>query len=100
MLGLGEGSTGRFVLQEEGVGSSSNIDISTDAGRMTEALSFLHAMLVVCASFDERLLSRWIEREISKTSRLLGMDAQNFEVICSSILSSLNYRRGDDGSEE
>ena len=49
------------VLQEDGVSSSTNIDISTDAGRMTEALSFLHAMLVVCASFDERLLSRWIE---------------------------------------
>mgnify|MGYP001160881975 FL=1 len=88
------------VLQEEGVGSSSNIDISTDAGRMTEALSFLHAMLVVCASFDERLLSRWIEGECSRADRLLGMDAQNFEVICSSILSGLDIRRGDDGSEE
>ena len=45
------------VIQDEGVGASSNIDISTEVGRMTEALSFLHSMLVVCASFDERLLS-------------------------------------------
>ena len=48
------------VLQQEDAASSSTIDLSTDVGRMTETLSFLHAMLVVCASFDERLLSRWI----------------------------------------
>ena len=38
------------VLQQEDVASSSTIDLSTDVGRMTETLSFLHAMLVVCAS--------------------------------------------------
>ena len=88
------------VIQDEGVGSSSNIDISTEAGRMTEALSFLHAMLVVCASFDERLLSRWIEGEASRADRLLGMDSENFLVISSAYISGLTIEKGNDGSEE
>ena len=81
------------VLQEEALVSASKIDISTDVGRMTEALSFLHAMLVVCASFDDRLLSRWIEGEASRADQLLGMDSENFEVVSSSLLSGIQARR-------
>ena len=88
------------VLQQEGDGVSSSIDISTDVGRMTEALSFLHAMLIVCASFDERLLSRWIEGESSRADRLLGMDSDNFEVISSSFLSGIVTRVDSKGSED
>mgnify|MGYP002849946722 FL=1 len=88
------------IIQDGGVGSSSNIDISTEAGRMTESLSFLHAMLVVCASFDERLLSRWIEGEASRADRLLGMDSENFLVISSAYISGLTVEKGNDGSEE
>ena len=87
------------VLQQEGVGASSNIDISTAVGRMTEALSFLHAMLIVCASFDERLLSRWIEVESSRADRLLGMDADNFKLISSSFLSGMVVEVDSGGSE-
>jgi hypothetical protein len=50
------------ILHKGGIDAVTNIDLSTDIGKMTEALSFLHAMLVVCASFDERLLARWIEK--------------------------------------
>jgi len=88
------------VLQQEGDGGSSSIDISTEVGRMTEALSFLHAMLIVCASFDERLLSRWIEGESSRADRLLGMDSDNFEVISSSFLSGIVTRVDSKGSED
>ena len=88
------------VIQKEGVEASTNIDISTDAGRMTEALSFLYAMLVVCASFDERLLSRWIEGESSRADRLLGMDEEFFQVISSSFLSEISMRSSADGSQE
>tara|TARA_B110000014_G_scaffold258441_1_gene244566 strand:- start:227 stop:1390 length:1164 start_codon:yes stop_codon:yes gene_type:complete len=87
------------VLQQEGVGASSNIDISTEVGRMTEALSFLHAMLIACASFDERLLSRWIEGESSRADRLLGMDADNFKLISSSFLSGMVVDVDSGGSE-
>ena len=88
------------VLQQGGDGGSSSIDISTGVGRMTEALSFLHAMLIVCASFDERLLARWIEGESSRADRLLGMDSVNFEVISSSFLSGIETRVDSRGSED
>ncbi len=87
------------VLQQDEVGSSS-IDISTEVGRMTEALSFLHAMLVVCASFDERLLSRWIEGEASRADKLLGMDSRNFELLSSSFLSEVIVEMDVEGSEQ
>ena len=88
------------VLQQEGDGASSSIDISTDVGRMTESLSFLYAMLIVCASFDERLLSRWIEGESSRADRLLGMDSDNFELISSSFLSGIVSKVDSRGSED
>jgi DNA primase large subunit len=88
------------VLQQEGIEVSSRIDISTELGRMTEVLSFLHAMLVVCASFDERLLSRWIEGESSRADKLLGMDSDNFNLISSSFLSGIVVEVGSKGSEE
>tara|TARA_B100001250_G_scaffold359022_1_gene335682 strand:- start:1965 stop:3128 length:1164 start_codon:yes stop_codon:yes gene_type:complete len=88
------------VLQQEGVGASSNIDISTEIGRMTESLSFLYAMLIVCASFDERLLSRWIEGESSRADALLGMDSNNFNIISSSFLSGISEKVSSSGSEE
>jgi len=88
------------VLQQEGVGASSSVDISTEVGRMTEALSFLYAMLIVCASFDERLLSRWIEGESSRADKLLGMESDNFNIISSSFLSGISEKVGSSGSEE
>mgnify|MGYP003322598557 CR=1 FL=1 len=87
------------VLQQEGAALSSAIDLSTDVGRMTESLSFLHAMLVVCASFDDRLLSRWIEGEASRADKLLGMDSKNFDLLSSSFLSDIIVETNDDGTE-
>ena len=70
------------VMHKDGVDDSTTVDLSSDAGKMTETLSFLHAMLVVCASFDERLLSRWIEGEASRADGLFGRDSSNFTIIC------------------
>ncbi|MDP6662065.1 MAG: hypothetical protein QF760_02025 [Candidatus Thalassarchaeaceae archaeon] len=84
------------VLQEGGIEEVATIDISTEVGRMTEALSFLHAMLVVCASFDERLLARWIEGEAGRADRLLGIDSESFPKISDSYLSGI--RADDNGS--
>ena len=58
------------VMHKDGVESSADVDLSTEVGRMTEVLSFLHAMLVVCASFNERLLARWVEGEASRADAL------------------------------
>ena len=68
------------VMHKEGVDSATTIDLSSDLGKMTEALSFLYAMLVVCASFNERLLARWVEGEASRADQLFGMDEENFDM--------------------
>ena len=72
------------VMHKDGVDDATTVDLSSEAGKMTETLSFLHAMLVVCASFDERLLARWIEGEASRADGLFGREATNFSTICSS----------------
>ena len=87
------------VMHRDGVDATTVVDLSTDLGRMTEALSFLHAMLVVCASFDERLLARWIEGEASRADQLFGMDSGNFNSIATSYISGLKEER-QSGSKE
>ena len=77
------------VMHKEGADIATTVDLSTEVGRMTEVLSFLHAMLVVCASFNDRLLARWIEGEASRADQLFGMDSENFELLASSYLSGI-----------
>ena len=77
------------VMHKDGADIATTVDISTDAGRMTEVLSFLHAMLVVCASFNERLLARWIEGEATRADQLFGKDSENFELLATSYLSGI-----------
>jgi len=77
------------VMHKEGADTATTVDLSTEIGRMTEVLSFLHAMLVVCASFNERLLARWVEGEASRADSLFGMDLGSFELIASSYLSDI-----------
>ena len=84
------------VMHKDGVDDATTVDLSSEAGKMTETLSFLHAMLVVCASFDERLLARWIEGEASRADGLFGRDVTNFSTICSSYLSGIKIEEGDD----
>ena len=43
------------------IDATTSVDIHTPYGQMVECLSFLYAMVTVCASFDERLLGRWAE---------------------------------------
>ena len=72
------------VMHKDGVDDATTVDLSSEAGKMTETLSFLHAMLVVCASFDERLLARWIEGEASRADGLsAGMQliSQQFALV-------------------
>ena len=77
------------VVHKEGVDSATTVDLSSDVGRMTEALSFLHAMLVVCASFEDRLLNRWVEGEASRADQLFGIDQSNFDIIARTYLSDI-----------
>jgi len=86
------------VMHKDGADTATTVDLSTEIGRMTEVLSFLHAMLVVCASFNERLLARWVEGEASRADSLFGNDLNNFELIASSYISDI--RSEQQGAED
>ncbi len=77
------------VMHKEGVDAATTIDLSSDLGKMTESLSFLYAMLIVCASFNERLLARWVEGEASRADQLFGMDKENFAILAKSYISDI-----------
>ena len=87
------------VMHKDGADIATTVDMSTEMGRMTEVLSFLHAMLVVCASFNERLLARWIEGEATRADQLFGMDSENFELLAASYLSGIRSEMSS-GSDE
>ena len=51
------------VDNKEGVDVYGTGDVHSEHGRLIEAFSFYFARLVVCASGDERLISRWAQAE-------------------------------------
>ena len=77
------------IVHDEGVDSATVVDMSSELGQMTETLSFLYAMLLVCASADERLLARWCEGEAARADRLFGQDGARFEIIVRTYLSDI-----------
>ena len=60
-------------------------------------LSFLYAMVTVCASFDERLLARWAEGESGRADQLWGTieSETSFQRLAETYLSDV--RIGEDG---
>ena len=79
---------------------STSVDIHTPYGQMVECLSFLYAMVTVCASFDERLLGRWAEGEASRADHLWGQieNPESFQRLAETYLSDI--RMGEDGNWE
>ena len=79
---------------------TTSVDIHTPYGQMVECLSFLYAMVTVCASFDERLLARWAEGEASRADPLWGRIEQidSFQRLAETYLSDI--RMGEDGHWE
>ncbi len=62
------------VDSDEGVEVASVGDIHTEEGRLLEAFSFYYARLVVGASEDERLISRWAQAEAERAQHILVRD--------------------------
>ena len=79
------------VVSKEGIDTTTTVDIHTPYGQMVECLSFLYAMVTVCASFDERLLARWAEGESSRADQLWGtIESQgSFQRLAETYLLSL-----------
>jgi DNA primase large subunit len=61
---------------------------------MVEGLGFYYAMLVVCSSFDERLVKRWVEGEASRADKILGelTDDETFELVARTYLSDIRIK--------
>ena len=78
------------------VDAATTIDIHTAHGQMVESLSYLYAMLIVCASYDERLLARWAEGEASRADNLFGTieSSSNFGILSQTYLSD-SRQEGD-----
>jgi len=88
------------VVSKKGIDAATSVDIHTPYGQMVECLSFLYAMVTVCASFDERLLGRWAEGEASRADHLWGSIEQpdSFQRLAETYLSDV--RIGEDGNWE
>ena len=65
-------------------------DIFTEEGRIIEAFSFYYARLVVFASEDERLISRWAQAEATRAEQVLIRDSENLEKIAKTFISEID----------
>ena len=85
-------------VQDKEIDVTTSLDIHTPYGQMVECLSFLYAMVTVCASFDERLLGRWAEGEASRADQLWGTIEQpdSFQRLAETYLSGV--RMDEDGN--
>ena len=77
------------VDSKDGVEVASIGDIHTEEGRLLEAFSFYYARLVVGASEDERLISRWAQAEAERAQRILERD-DSIEIIANTYLSEIS----------
>ncbi len=66
-------------------------DIFTEEGRIIEAFSFYYARLVVFASEDERLISRWAQAEATRAEQILTRDSENLELIARTFISNVRH---------
>lgn len=88
------------IKHDEGVNVETRLDIHTEYGQMIEGLGFYYAMFVVCASFDERLMKRWIEGEATRADALLGssVDAETFDLVARTYLSDFRLQQTESAS--
>lgn len=76
------------VDSKDGVEIASISDIHTEEGRLLEAFSFYYARLVVGASEDERLISRWAQAEAERAQHILEKDSA-IGIIANTYLSNV-----------
>ena len=81
------------VDSDDGVSLASVGDIHTEEGRLLEAFSFYYARLVVGASEDERLISRWAQAEAERAQNILERDSILIDV-ANTYLSEVEYKNG------
>ena len=83
-----EGAAPGGLELEDGIDPGSSRHLFTEEGRLHEIFSFYYARLVVCATGDERTVSRWAQAEATRAERLLVEDPANLPSIASTYLSN------------
>ena len=81
------------VDSDDGVSVASIGDIHTEEGRLLEAFSFYYARLVVGASEDERLISRWAQAEAERAQNIIEKDEKIMQ-IAKTYLSEIECEKG------
>lgn len=79
------------IRLSEGVSATTRHDIHEGYGQMVEGLGFYYALLIVCSSFDERLVKRWVEGEASRADAILSEmhDDQVYETVIRTYISDI-----------
>ncbi len=77
------------ISNKGGVDAVSMRDIHTEEGRLLESFSYSYARLVVCASEQEVLISRWAQAEAERAERLLREDDVALPIIAQTYLSDI-----------
>ncbi len=77
------------ISNKGGVDAMAMRDIHTEEGRLLESFSYSYARLVVCASEQEVLISRWAQAEAERAERLLCVDDVALPVIARTYLSQI-----------
>ena len=80
------------IESKDGV-QSGGVDIHTEEGRVIESFSFYFARLVMCATEDERLISRWAQAEATRAEKLLQNDKQNLELVARTYFSDIDIEQ-------
>lgn len=77
------------ISNKGGVDAMAMRDIHTEEGRLLESFSYSYARLVVCASEQEVLISRWAQAEAERAERLLCVDDVALPIIARTYLSQI-----------
>ena len=77
------------ILHKSEAEPMATVDLANEASRLFSLAAYQYAFLVVCASHDERLISRWAEGESSLADKNIGLDETFFEDVVMTYISSL-----------
>ena len=77
------------IMHKSDADPMTSVDLANEASRLFAIAAYQYAFLVVCASFDERLMARWAEGESSLADKNIGRDKERFELVAGTYLSSI-----------
>ena len=79
-----------------GVDAMAMRDIHTEGGQMLESFSYSYARLIVAASEQEVLMSRWAQAEAERAEKLLAVDEIALPLIAETYIDQLQRKKTDD----